>query len=141
MSKSSVYDCTIITLDKNHREKGNLTVVQNSHEVPFDVKRCYYLYDVPGGETRGGHAHKNLYQLIVAASGSFDVRLDDGLTKRTFTLNRPYQGLLVVPGIWRDLDNFSSGSVCLVLASECYDAQDYIRDYDEYIQWKKEDLK
>lgn len=135
--KTTVYDCTMIELSKNHREKGNLTVVQNKKEIPFDVKRCYYLYDVPGGEERGGHSHKQLKQLIIAASGSFDVRLDDGHVKRTFTLNRPYQGLFVVPGIWRDLDNFSSGSVCLVLASEVYQKEDYIRDYNEFLEWKK----
>src|SRR5574344_1165155 len=137
MKKTTVYDCSIIELNKNKREKGNITVVENQKEIPFDVKRCYYLYDVPGGETRGGHSHKELRQLIIAASGSFDVRLDDGNVKSTFTLNRPYQGLLVVPGIWRDLDNFSSGSVCLVLASECYDAEDYIRDYNKFLEWKK----
>lgn len=136
-NKTTVYDCTIIELGKNHREKGNLTVVQNEKEIPFDVKRCYYLYDIPGGEERGGHSHRQLRQLIIAASGSFDVRLDDGLVKRTFTLNRPYQGLLVVPGIWRDLDNFSSGSVCLVLASEVYQKEDYIRDYNEFLEWKR----
>lgn len=134
--KTTVYDCTMIELSKNHREKGNLTIVQNEKEIPFDVKRCYYLYDVPGGGERGGHSHKQLKQLIIAASGSFDVRLDDGLVKRTFTLNRPYQGLLVVPGIWRDLDNFSSGSVCLVLASEVYQKEDYIREYNEFLEWK-----
>lgn len=136
-NKTTVYDCTMIELGKNHREKGNLTVVQNKKEIPFDVKRCYYLYDIPGGEERGGHSHRLLRQLIIAASGSFDVCLDDGLVKRTFTLNRPYQGLLVVPGIWRDLDNFSSGSVCLVLASEVYQKEDYIRDYNEFLEWKK----
>lgn len=135
--KTTVYDCTMIEFSKNHREKGNLTVVQNEKEIPFDVKRCYYLYDVPGGEERGGHSHKQLKQLIIAASGSFDVRLDDGQVKRTFTLNRPYQGLFVVPGIWRDLDNFSSGSVCLVLASEVYQKEDYIRNYNEFLEWKK----
>lgn len=136
-NKTTVYDCTMIELCKNHREKGNLTVVQNKKEIPFDVKRCYYLYDIPGGEERGGHSHRQLRQFIIAASGSFDVRLDDGLVKRTFTLNRPYQGLLVVPGIWRDLDNFSSGSVCLVLASEIYQKDDYIRDYNEFLEWKR----
>lgn len=133
---STVYDCPIIELPKNHREKGNLTVVSNGIDVPFDVRRCYYLYDVPGGASRGGHSHKALYQLIVAASGSFDVRLDDGHVRKTVALNRPYQGLFIVPGIWRDLDNFSSGSVCMVLASEKYDAADYIRDYDEFLRWK-----
>lgn len=136
MNKNSVYDCSIIQLNRNTSEKGNLTVVNNSIEIPFDVKRCYYLYDVPGGEARGGHAHKNLYQLIIAASGSFDAKLNDGLVSRTVTLNRPYQGLLVVPGIWRDFYNFSFGSVCLVLASSEYSELDYIRDYDEFIEWK-----
>ena len=135
MKKNTVYDCSIIELDKHHHEKGNITVVENGVSVPFDTKRVYYLYDVPGGESRGGHAHKGLYQLIVAASGSFSVTLDDGKVKRTFMLNRPYCGLLVVPGIWRTLDDFSSGSVCLVLASEKYTEADYIRDYDEFINY------
>jgi len=132
MIKNTVYDCSVIDMDKHHHVKGNITVVENSKTIPFDVKRIYYLYDVPGGEARGGHAHKALYQLIIAASGSFNVTLDDGHVKRTVTLNRPYQGLYVVPGIWRELDNFSSGSVCLVLASEEYDEADYIRTYEEF---------
>ncbi len=136
--KSSVYDCGIIELDRHHSaRKGDISVVENGDTVPFDVRRLYYLYDVPGGVSRGGHAHKNLYQLIVAASGSFSVTLDDGNVKRTFILNRPYQGLLVKPGIWRVLDDFSSGSVCLVLASEKYDADDYIRNYQEFLQYRK----
>ena len=139
MHKSTVYDCTIIELDKHHSErKGNISVVENKKDIPFEVKRTYYLYDVPGGESRGGHAHKELSQLIIAASGSFTVTLDDGQVKRTFTLNRPYQGLYVVPGIWRILDDFSSGAVCLVLASHVYDTADYIRDYNEFIAYKNE---
>lgn len=138
MKNNSVYDCTIIELDKHHSDrKGNLSVVQNGDTIPFDVKRVYYLYDVPGGESRGAHAHKELSQLIVAASGSFTVTLDDGKVKRSFLLNRPYQGLLVVPGIWRDLNDFSSGSVCMVLASHPYDKEDYIRDYEEFLEYKK----
>lgn len=134
---STVYDCTIIGLDKHHSDrKGNLSVVEDKEIIPFDVKRVYYLYDVPGGESRGGHAHRNLRQLIVAASGSFSVTLDDGSIKRTFVLNRPNIGLLVVPGIWRTLDDFSSGSVCLVLASEKYDESDYIRDYEAFVEYK-----
>ena len=112
--------------------------MENQYTVPFDVKRVYYLYDIPGGESRGGHAHKELYQLIIAASGSFSVTLDDGKVKRTFLLNRPYQGLLVVPGIWRTLDDFSSGSVCLVLASMLYSETDYIRKYDQFLKCKNE---
>lgn len=134
---TTVYDCSVIELSKHHSDrKGNLSVVENEISVPFDVKRTYYLYDVPGGESRGGHAHKGLHQLIVAVSGSFSVTLDDGSIKRTFTLNRPYQGLLVVPGIWRTLDDFSSGAVCMVLASEGYSEEDYIRDYKDFLEFK-----
>lgn len=137
MNKSSVYDCAMIEFETHHSDrKGNLTVVENDKTKTFKIKRAYYLYDVPGGEERGFHAHKKLWQLIIAASGSFDVILDDGKLRRTFTLNRPYQGLLIVPGIWRNLKNFSSGSVCLVLASMPYDAGDYIRDYDEFLKYK-----
>jgi dTDP-4-dehydrorhamnose 3,5-epimerase-like enzyme len=125
-------------MNKHHSDKGNLTVVENGKTIPFDVKRVYYLYDIPGGESRGAHAHRELKQLVIAASGSFDVVLDDGNVKRTVTLNRPYQGLLIVPGIWRELINFSSGAVCLVLASLIYDEKDYIRDYNIFINYKNE---
>jgi dTDP-4-dehydrorhamnose 3,5-epimerase-like enzyme len=138
MRKSSVYDCSIIEMNKHHSDKGNLTVVENSKTIPFDVKRVYYLYDIPGGESRGAHAHRELKQLVIAASGSFDVVLDDGNVKRTITLNRPYQGLLIVPGIWRELINFSSGAVCLVLASLVYDEKDYIRNYEEFKKIKSD---
>lgn len=134
--RTTVYDCSIIELDKHHHEKGNITVVENNTTIPFEVKRTYYLYDVPGGESRGGHAHKELSQLIIAASGSFRVTLDDGNVKRSFLLNRPYQGLYIVPGIWRELDDFSSGSVCLVLASNLYEEVDYIREYQLYKKFK-----
>lgn len=137
MERYSVEDCCLIELDRHHSDrKGNLTVVENGQTLPFDVKRVYYLYDVPGGESRGSHAHKNLEQLIIAASGSFTVTLDDGTQKRSFFLNRPYQGLYVKPGMWRDLDDFSSGSVCMVLASEVYQAGDYIRDYQEFLKFR-----
>lgn len=134
--KSSVWDCQVIELDKHSRPNGNITVVEDNITVPFDIRRVYYLYDVPGGEERGGHAHRNLYQLIVAASGSFDVILDDGRERRTVSLNRPYYGLLVRPGIWRELNNFSSGAVSLVLASELYDESDYIREYPGFLKEK-----
>lgn len=137
MNNSTVYDCTMIELDRHHSDrKGNITVVENNKDVPFETRRVYFLYDVPGGESRGAHAHKELSQLIIAASGSFTVTLNDGNVKRTFLLNRPYQGLYVVPGIWRDLDDFSSGSVCLVLASHEYDETDYIRTYDDFLEFK-----
>ncbi len=137
LAKFTIDDCGIIELDRHHsKRKGDISVVENGETVPFDVKRIYYLYDVPGGESRGAHAHKELQQLIIAASGSFTVVLDDGKVKRSFFLNRPYQGLLVPPGIWRDLVDFSSGSVLLCLASEHYAAADYIRDYDEFLKYK-----
>ena len=136
MRKTNVYDCSMLEIDKHHNEKGNISVVENARTIPFGVKRVYYLYDVPGGESRGGHAHKELQQFIVAASGSFDVTIDDGQIKRTFTINRPYRGLLVVPGIWRELDNFSSGSVCLVLASTEFSEEDYIRNYADYLKFR-----
>lgn len=137
--KHSVYDCNIIEFDRHHSDrKGDISVVENGVTIPFETKRIYYLYDVPGGVSRGGHAHKGLYQLIFAIGGSFSVTLDDGKVKRTFTLNRPYQGLLVKPGIWRELDDFSSGSVCLVLASEKYDEADYIRSYEAFLKYRNE---
>lgn len=135
MKKNSVYDCVILPLNKIHNRAGNITIVEGNKNIPFDVKRIYYLYDIPGGEDRGGHAHKELRQLIVAASGSFNVLLDDGINKKVVTLNRPDYGLLVVPGIWRELMEFSSGAICLVLASEKYDNDDYIRSYELFIKY------
>ena len=137
MEKYNVFDCSIIELNRHHSDrKGNLSVVENGATLPFDVKRVYYLYDVPGGEDRGSHAHRDLEQLIVAASGSFTVTLDDGKCKRSFFLNRPYQGLYVKPGMWRELTDFSSGAVALVLASDIYKKEDYIRDYDEFLEFR-----
>ncbi len=139
MGKFSVFDCTIVELDKHHSDrKGNLTVVENSVSLPFDVKRVYYLYDIPGGEGRGAHAHIKLEQLIIAASGSFTVILDDGQNKRSFFLNHPYIGLYVKPGMWRDLTDFSSGAVAMVLASEVYQKEDYIRDYNVFLDYRKQ---
>lgn len=125
----------IITIPKIEDRRGNLSVIEND-TVPFDIKRVYYLYDVPSGAERGGHAHKNLQQFLVALSGSFDVVLNDGNEERIITLNKPYEGLLINSGIWRELQNFSSGSVCLVVASEVYIEDDYIRDFDEFIKYK-----
>lgn len=138
MKKSSVYDCVILPLRKIHNRLGNITIMEGNVNVPFDIRRVYYLYDIPGGEARGGHAHKELYQLIIAASGSFDVLLDDGQNKKVVTLNRPDYGLLVVPGIWRELMEFSSGAITLVLASHIYDNYDYIRSYPDFLDLKRE---
>lgn len=126
--------CKLIKLPKISDPRGNLTFVEGGNHIPFDIKRVYYLYDVPGGAERGGHAHKGLHQLIIAVSGSFDVVLDDGFNKKRVHLNRPYSGLHVCPMIWRELDNFSSGSVCMVLASSKYSEDDYYRNYSEFIQ-------
>lgn len=137
----SVHDCEIINLDRHHSaRKGDICVVENARTVPFDIKRLYYLYDVPADAVRGGHAHKHLYQLLIAASGSFTVRLDDGKEQRSVSLKRPYQALLIKPGIWREVDDFSSGSVCMVLASELYDESDYIRNYQAFIEYKQREL-
>lgn len=128
----TVYDCSIVELPRIVTGAGHITPVTGEREIPFEIKRVYYLYDVPGGAERGGHAHLELRQLIVAASGSFDVTVDDSRVKRTFTLNRPYYGLLMPRLIWRELQNFSSGGICLVLASEPYSESDYIRSYDDF---------
>lgn len=136
MMESTIYNCCVLELKKIHNRAGNITVIENNVQIPFEVKRVYYLYDVPGGEERGGHAHRELRQLIVAASGCFDIVLDDGKNKKIVELNRPYFGLYVIPGIWREIINFSSGAICLVLASEVYKKDDYIRDYQDFLNWK-----
>jgi hypothetical protein len=125
--------CKLLSLPKITDPRGNLTFIEGGNHVPFDIRRVYYLYDVPGGAERGGHAHKNLHQLIIAMAGSFDVILDDGKEKRRVHLSRSYYGLYVCPMIWRELDNFSSGSVCMVLASNNYDEADYYREYKDFI--------
>lgn len=134
---TTVYDSNLIHLPKVVNPAGNITAVNNNQEIPFSIKRVYYLYDIPGGEARGAHAHRELQQLIIAASGSFDIILDDGRIKRTIHLNRPNFGLYMPAGLWRELDNFSSGSICLVLASHPYDEKDYIRDYDSFLTYKE----
>lgn len=130
----SIDFCQITDLPKISDPRGNLTFIEGQSHIPFDIRRVYYLYDVPGGSERGGHAHKALHQLIVAMSGSFDVVLDDGVQQKRVHLSRSYYGLYVCPMIWRELDNFSSGSVCMVLASNTYDESDYYRDHKEFLQ-------
>lgn len=130
--RNRLSECKIIDLPKITDRRGNLTFIEENKHIPFEIKRVYYLYDVPGGETRGGHAHKHLQQFIIATNGSFDVILDDSFERKRFHLNRSYYGLYVPSMIWRELDNFSSGSVCLVLVSELYDEDDYIRDYETF---------
>ena len=136
MSRFTVFDCNIIHLPKIHNRAGNITPVENLFNIPFAIKRVYYIYDIPGGESRGAHGHKELESLIVALSGSFDVLIDDGHSRKTVQLNRPYLGLNVKPGMWRDISNFSSGAICLVLASLKYDPADYIRDYKEFLEFE-----
>ena len=135
-NQSHINDCRIISLNKHHHANGNLTAVNNGVELPFNILRTFYIYDVPGGAERGGHSHYTCHEFIIAISGSFDVIIDDGNDQFTYTLNRPYQGLLVVPGIWRTLKNFSSGSVLLALASHHFDEEDYVRDYDTFLKYK-----
>ena len=129
----TIHNCKLIDLPKITDSRGNLTFIEGNQHIPFAIERVYYLYDVPGGAERGGHAHKELRQLIIAMSGSFDIVVDDGSEKKRFHLNRSYQGLFVCPMIWREMDNFSSGSVCMVLASNRYDESDYYREYEEFI--------
>ena len=133
--KISVSDCPVIELPKIENRSGNLTSIQNSIEIPFDIKRIFYLYDIPGGKDRGAHAHIECHQFLIAGSGSFDVLLDDGKSKKLVTLNQSYRGLHIPPGIWASEINFSSGSICLVLASNKYDEKDYIRDYGEFLKY------
>jgi dTDP-4-dehydrorhamnose 3,5-epimerase-like enzyme len=129
-------ECKIIQLQKIHNRAGNITVAGGSESIPFDIKRVYYLYDIPGGAHRGGHAHKQLEQIIIAVSGAFDVLIDDGKQQQILQMNSPDKGLHIIPGIWRELLNFSSGAICLVLASELYDFNDYIYDYPEFLKTK-----
>jgi dTDP-4-dehydrorhamnose 3,5-epimerase-like enzyme len=134
---STIENCKILQLPKIHNRQGNLTFIEGGNHIPFDIQRVYYLYDVPGGASRGGHAHKELQQFIVSVMGAFDVILDDGRNRKTVHLDRAYNGLYIPKMIWRELDNFSSGAICLVLASLPYDEADYYRDYDEYLRAMK----
>lgn len=139
--KTRINDCRIIALNRHHHANGNLTSVNNGVELPFNIKRTFYIYDVPGGAERGGHSHYTCQEFIVAISGSFEVTVDDGYDQYTYTLNRPYQGLLVAPGIWRTLTNFSSGSVCLALCSHHFDEEDYVREYERFLTLKTNETK
>ena len=134
MKRTTIYDCSVVELPRIYDPGGNITPIHGQHNIPFYISRVFCLYDIPGGESRGAHAHKSCHQFIIAASGSFEVFLDDGENKRTVLLNRPYYGLHVPPGIWAAPQSFSSGSICLVLASENYDEADYIRDYEEFLK-------
>lgn len=136
--KTTVYHCPLIVLPKITFRAGNITPVHGNSEIPFDVKRLFYIYDIPGGESRGAHAHKECHQFLIAASGSFEVLLDDGNVQRIVQLNRPYHGLHIPPGIWASEINFSSGAICLVLASHVYNSKDYIRDYQEFLAFTKQ---
>lgn len=138
MKEATIDDCHIIELGRHHGSKGNLTEVENGKIAGFDTERVFFIYDIPGGASRGGHAHKTLRELIIAASGSFDVYINDGTRERTFHLNRPSQALLLSAGVWEELRNFSSGAVALVLASEHYAPEDYIRNFDEFIEYKQQ---
>jgi dTDP-4-dehydrorhamnose 3,5-epimerase-like enzyme len=129
-----IEDCVVLQLPKIADPRGNLTFVEAGRHIPFDIRRVYYLYDVPGGAERGGHAHKALHQFVIAMSGSFDIHIDDGRARKTIHMNRSYYGLYICPMTWRELDNFSSGAVCMVLASEFYDESDYYRDYKEFLR-------
>ena len=137
----SVYDCSVIELPRIENAKGNITPVHSGINLPFEIARIFYLYDIPGGEARGAHAHRECHQFLVAASGIFEVVLDDGYNKRTVTLNRPYFGLHIPPGIWAAEQGFSSGSICLVLTSHIYDEADYIRDYASFINYTRHETK
>jgi len=134
---NTVFDCEVIELQRIQNRSGNITVTENMKDIPFNVNRIFYLYDIPGGESRGAHAHKECHQFLIAASGSFEVLLDDGKVKKTIFLNQPFRGLHIPPGVWASENNFSSGSICMVLASEVYKEEDYIRDYDEFLDYKK----
>lgn len=134
--KATVNDCKVINLSQIGDRNGHITALNNNKEIPFSINRIFYLYDIPGGESRGAHAHKECHQFLVAASGSFEVLLDDGTTKRTVTLRSPNVGLHISPGIWASEINFSSGSICLVIASHIYQEEDYIRDYNDYLKYK-----
>ena len=136
MQTSKISDCKLLDLPKIHAEFGDITAINNLELIPFEIKRVYYLYDVPNRADRGAHGHKELYQLIAAVSGSFDIELFDGVDKIKYTLNQPDQGLMIVPGIWRVLNNFSGGGICLVLASHEYVRKDYIRNNDKFLKWK-----
>lgn len=135
MKHTSVYDCSVIELPKIENRSGNITPVTNNQQIPFGINRVFYIYDIPGGKDRGAHAHKACHQFLVAASGSFEVELDDGKTNRTVMLNRPYYGLHIPPGVWAAEKSFSSGAICLVLASHKYDESDYLRKYDEFLNF------
>jgi hypothetical protein len=135
---NTIYDCSIINFRQIRDRAGNITTVESSKHIPFDIKRVFYLYDIPGGESRGAHAHKVCHQLLIAAGGSFSVTLDDGVNKKTVSLDRPYYGLHIVPGIWAAEENFSSGAICLVLTSDFFDESDYIRDYQIFLGFKND---